>query len=40
MTISVTALSLLVGIALTVTVVSPLLLLLLFLRDWKQGDLW
>ena len=40
MTISVTLLSLLVGAALTVTIVAPLLLIALFLHDWKKGDLW
>jgi hypothetical protein len=40
MTISVALLSLLVGAALAVTLIAPLLLIALFLRDWKKGDLW
>ncbi len=40
MTISVTALSLLVGTALTVTVLSPLILLVLLIRDRRRGTLW
>lgn len=40
MTISISAFSFLVGTALLITLFSPLILMALFLRDWKQGDLW
>ncbi len=40
MMISATALSLLVGAALTVTVLAPFILLILFIRDWKKGEIW
>lgn len=40
MILSVTAFTWLVGIALSVTIAAPLLLLGLLIRDWKRGDLW
>lgn len=40
MTVSASALAVLVGIALAITVIAPVLLLALFIRDCKQGDLW
>jgi len=40
MTISVTALSILVMGALIVTMISPIVLLALFIRDSKKGQLW
>jgi len=40
MTISVDLFTLLIMAALTVTVITPLALLLLFIRDWKEGQLW
>lgn len=30
----------LVGIALTITVAAPILLLVLLAKDWKNGALW
>ena len=38
--ISATALSWLVGVALVVTVAAPLLLIGLFVRDARRGELW
>lgn len=40
MTISVTSLALLVGIATLVTALAPLVMLFLWVRDWKRGQLW
>ena len=40
MTISVTQFTLLVVCALGITVITPLVLLILFIRDWKKGQLW
>lgn len=40
MIISSTALSILVTTALIVTVLAPVILLALFIRDKKQGKLW
>jgi hypothetical protein len=31
---------LLVGAALTITIVAPMVLIALFIHDWKKGDLW
>lgn len=33
-------LSVLVTIALAVTIVSPIILIVLWIRDWKKGQLW
>ena len=38
--ISLTALSTLVYTALAITLLTPLLLIALVLRDWKEGVLW
>lgn len=35
-----TAFTIVVGAALCLTALAPLLLLGLLLRDWKKGDLW
>ncbi|WP_017943114.1 MULTISPECIES: hypothetical protein [unclassified Thioalkalivibrio] len=40
MTISITALSVIVVIATSVATLTPILLLALFIRDWKKGCLW
>jgi len=40
MTLSVTALAWLVSGALLITALAPLLLLVLWFRDWKEGQLW
>lgn len=40
MTISVTALALLVSAATLVTVLAPLVLAALWIRDWQRGRLW
>lgn len=40
MIISATALSILVTTALVVTVLAPIILLALFIKDRKQGQLW
>ena len=40
MFVSASALALLVGFALAITIAAPLILLILFIRDWKQGGLW
>ena len=40
MIISVFALSVLVGGALIATIIAPILLLALFVRDYKHGGLW
>jgi len=40
MTASISFLSILVGIALVMTIIAPLALLVLWLRDWKRGRLW
>jgi hypothetical protein len=40
MTISVEALSLIVVIATGIATLAPILLLILFIRDWKRGRLW
>lgn len=37
---SVATLSLLVGGALIITVLSPIVLLLLLVKDWKRGEQW
>lgn len=40
MTVSVGFLTLMVSIALGVTAVAPIILMLLWLRDWRAGRLW
>lgn len=40
MTLSAAAFSWLIGIALALTVLAPILLLLLLLRDHRKGELW
>lgn len=40
MTASVTVLSTLVGVALFMTMVSPIVLILFLIRDWKGGMQW
>ncbi len=40
MTISATALSVIVTLATLVASLSPILLIVLFIRDWKKGCLW
>ena len=40
MILSSTAFTLVVGAALCLTALAPLLLLVLLLRDWRKGDLW
>jgi hypothetical protein len=40
MTISATALSFIVTLATLVASLSPILLIVLFIRDWKKGCLW
>ncbi|WP_018142351.1 MULTISPECIES: hypothetical protein [unclassified Thioalkalivibrio] len=40
MTISTTALSIIVVIATLVATLTPILLIALFIRDWKKGCLW
>lgn len=40
MTVSAGFLSGMVGIALAVTLLAPLVLLVLWLRDWRNGRLW
>lgn len=40
MTISVYALSLLVYGAVLITMVTPVVLVALLIRDWKEGKLW
>lgn len=40
MTVSVSFLSVMVSIALAVTVVAPIALLILWINDWKKGQLW
>jgi hypothetical protein len=40
MILSSTAFTIVIGIALCLTALAPLLLLALLLRDWKKGDLW
>lgn len=34
------AFTIVIGAALTLTALAPLLLVVLLLRDWKKGDLW
>ncbi|MCR9144130.1 MAG: hypothetical protein NXI24_17915 [bacterium] len=38
--VSSTALAVLVSIALAITTVAPIVLLILFVRDWRRGKLW
>lgn len=40
MTASVGLLGLMVGIALAVTALTPVILLILWIKDWLQGRLW
>jgi hypothetical protein len=40
MTISVTALSWLVGTATLITVLAPIVLMIFWMRDWLKGRLW
>ena len=40
MIVSSTFLSVLVGIALTVTIAAPVILMVLWIKDWKKGQLW
>lgn len=40
MTASVGFLSMLVGIALLITMVSPVVLIIFLIRDWKRGEQW
>lgn len=40
MTISVTALALLVSTATLITVLAPLVLMVLWINDWIRGRLW
>ena len=40
MTVSVGFFSLMVTIALGVTLVAPVVLLMMWLRDWRNGRLW
>jgi len=40
MTVSTAFLSLMVLLALAVTVVAPVALLVMLWRDWKKGQLW
>ncbi len=40
MTISVTALTWLVGTATLITLLAPVVLVIFWLRDWLKGQLW
>ena len=40
MTASAGFLSMLVSIALLITIVSPVVLIILLIRDWKRGEQW
>lgn len=40
MSLPMTALAALVSLAILVTAVAPVLLLVLWIRDWKRGELW
>jgi hypothetical protein len=40
MTISVTALAVLVGTATLVTTLVPVVLVIFWIRDWLRGELW
>jgi hypothetical protein len=40
MILSSTAFTFVIGAALCLTALAPLLLLVLLLRDWQKGDLW
>ena len=40
MTLSTTALAVLVGTATLVTTVVPVVLVIFWIRDWIRGDLW
>ncbi|WP_455219459.1 hypothetical protein [Kaarinaea lacus] len=40
MTASVSFLSMLVSTALLITMVSPIVLIIFLIRDWKRGEQW
>jgi hypothetical protein len=40
MTISVTAMSWLIGIATVITALAPIVLIIFWLKDWVKGHLW
>ena len=40
MMVSVTFLTIMVTIALLVTMLAPLVLLIYWIKDWKKGQLW
>ena len=40
MTISVTSLTLLVGAATLITALAPIVMVILWIRDWVRGQLW
>lgn len=40
MTVSAGFLQVMVGMALAVTLLAPLVLVILWLRDWRKGRLW
>lgn len=40
MSVSVGFLTIMVSVALGVTLVAPIALMLLWLRDWRKGKLW
>jgi hypothetical protein len=40
MSLSLSLFTLLISTALFITVLTPVILLLLLLRDWTKGDLW
>jgi len=40
MTITVTALAWLVGTATFITLLAPVILVILWIRDWSRGQLW
>jgi hypothetical protein len=40
MIISTTAFGWLIGVALVLTIVAPVVLLVLLIGDWKRGQLW
>jgi hypothetical protein len=40
MIVSAGFLKIMVGIALVVTIAAPVILIILWIRDWKKGQLW
>ncbi|MGD8526721.1 MAG: hypothetical protein PVJ63_10760 [Thioalkalispiraceae bacterium] len=40
MIVSSSALAFMVSIALSITIVAPVVLLILWVKDWKKGQLW